>query len=133
MRYRFIALVFVICWLLTIYGCLRVIWMSTCECNPISGLVSTCVPTFRSHLEITALPHTNTSFSILGRPCLWTNQQMNSFMCRFPVFGSCCRATTSSCWLFCHQRNQCLGYFRLFTLFALFHRPMKSRKLERLR
>ena len=33
------------------------------------SLLSTCVPTFRSHLEITALPHTNTNFSILRGPC----------------------------------------------------------------
>ena len=39
----------------------------------ISVLLSTCVPTFRSHLEITAAPHTNTSFSIpdqCGEPLL---------------------------------------------------------------
>ena len=33
------------------------------------GLLSTCMPTIRSHLEITALPHTNKSFSIPRRPC----------------------------------------------------------------
>ena len=37
--------------------------------HPVGGLLSTCMPTFRSHLEITALPHTNTSFSILRQPC----------------------------------------------------------------
>ena len=108
------------------------LWTSTCEYITVGCLVSTWVPTFHSHLEITALLHTNMSFSILRWPCLRTNQQMISFMCQFPVFGSCCKATTFSCWLFCHQRNQCLGYFCLFTLFALFHWPMKSRKLERL-
>ena len=34
------------------------LWMSTCECITVGGPLSICVPSFRSHLEITALPHT---------------------------------------------------------------------------
>ena len=42
------------------------LWMSTCEYITIDGLLSTCAPTFRSDLEITALPHTKTSFSLFN-------------------------------------------------------------------
>ena len=33
-----------------------------CECITVGGLLSTCTQMFHSDLEITALPHTNTSF-----------------------------------------------------------------------
>ena len=42
------------------------LWMSTCECITVGGLLLTCVPTFRSDLEITALPHTDTNFSLFN-------------------------------------------------------------------
>ena len=35
------------------------LWMPTCECITVGGLLSMCVPTFHSHLEIIALSHTN--------------------------------------------------------------------------
>ena len=38
------------------------LWMSTCECITVGGLLSTCMPMFHSDLEITALPYTDTSF-----------------------------------------------------------------------
>ena len=42
------------------------LWMSTCECITVGSLSSTCVPTFRSDLEITALLQTNTSYSLFN-------------------------------------------------------------------
>ena len=35
------------------------LWMSFCGCITIGGLLSTCMPMFHSHLEITALLHTD--------------------------------------------------------------------------
>ena len=51
------------------------LWMSTCECNAVGGLVSTCVPTFRSHLEITY------QYELFNtRMTLFMNESTNEFV-----------------------------------------------------
>ena len=57
-------------------------WMSTCECITISGLLSTCVPKFRSDLELAVLPLTKQAFcySILRWPCFIRLTSHNTFV-----------------------------------------------------
>ena len=67
------------------------LWMSTYECITIGGLLSTCMPTFHSHLEITALPHTNTSFSILRQPCFFSLASHNPSILIIEYFVNYCK------------------------------------------
>ena len=93
--------------------------MSTCECNTIGGLVSTRVPTFRSPAPWNYCSTAYQYELFNTKTTLFMNESTNEFVyVSIPSLRSCYRTTTFSRWSFCHQRNQCLGYFRLFMLFA---------------
>ena len=77
-----VILVFVIRWLLimNIYGCLLV---------SASQLVAYYQQTFCYHLEITALPHTSTTFSILKWPCFLSLALYNPSVILIVLFDYC--------------------------------------------
>ena len=66
------------------------LWMYTCECIIIGGILSICVLMFCSQLEITALPHTKKSFSILRQPCFLSLVSHNPFIILIVYFVNFC-------------------------------------------